>query len=92
MERFIPTEISGKKVIPSKVLLFSRFDRFNRNFLYHLFALLVPGSSARARTSLHRATEMLFVDYSCCFSFNLLADFLAHNCEITGKSDGCFRT
>ena len=34
---------------PSKVLLFSRFDRFNWNFLYHLFALLVPGSSARAR-------------------------------------------
>ena len=42
-------KFSGKKVIPSKVLLFSRFDRFNRNFLYHLFALLVPGSSARAR-------------------------------------------
>ena len=42
-------KFSGKKVMPSKVLLFSRFDRFNRNFLFHLFALLVPGSSARAR-------------------------------------------
>ena len=42
-------KFSGKKVIPSKVLLFSRFDRFNRNFLYHLFVLQVPGSSARAR-------------------------------------------
>ena len=36
-------KFSGKKVIPFEVLPFSRFYRNDRNFLYHLFGLLVPG-------------------------------------------------
>ena len=43
MERFIPVEIFREKVIPFEVLPFSRFYRNNRNFLYHLFGLPVPG-------------------------------------------------
>ena len=89
-------KFSGKKVIPSEVFLFSRFDRFDRNFLYHLFALLVPGSSARARNIASLSNGNVIHVYTCgqtcCFSFTLLADFLTHNCEITGKSDGCFKT
>ena len=43
-------KFSRKKVIPSKVLPFSWFDRFNLNFLYHLICLrCLPGSSVRAR-------------------------------------------
>ena len=34
---------------PDKVLLFYRFHSYDRNFLYHLSALLEPGSSAIAR-------------------------------------------
>ena len=89
-------KFSGKKVIPSKVLLFSRFDRFDRNFPYPLFALLVLGSSARAPNiaslSYGNVIHVYTCGQTCCFSFTLLADFLAYNCEITGKSDGCFRT
>ena len=33
---------TGKKVIPFEVLPSSRFYRNDRNFLYHLFGLLVP--------------------------------------------------
>ena len=47
MERFIPVEIFRKKVIPFEVLPFSRLYRNNRNFLYHLFVLLVPGFMSR---------------------------------------------
>ena len=47
MERFIPVEIFRKKVIPFEVLPFSRFYRNDRNFLYHLFGLLVPGFMSR---------------------------------------------
>ena len=47
MERFIPVEIFRKKVIPFEVLPFSRFYRNDRNFLFHLFALLVPGFMSR---------------------------------------------
>ena len=47
MERFIPMEIFRKKVIPLEVLPFSRFYRNDRNFLYHLFGLLVPGFMSR---------------------------------------------
>ena len=43
MERFIPVEIFGKKVMPFEVLLFSFFYWNDRNLLYHLFGLLVPG-------------------------------------------------
>ena len=49
MERFIPMEVFRKKVIPSKVLHFYRFHRYDRNFLSHLSALLEQGSSAIAR-------------------------------------------
>ena len=47
MDRFIPVKISGKKVIPFEALPFSRFYRNDRNFLYHLFALPVPGFKLR---------------------------------------------
>ena len=49
MERFIPVEIFRKKssVIPFEVLPFSRFYGNDRNFLYHLFELLVPGFISR---------------------------------------------
>ena len=46
MERFIPVESFGKKVIPFEVFPFSRFDRNSRKFLYHLSTL----SSARLPT------------------------------------------
>ena len=36
-------KFSGKKVIPSGVLPFSRSYRKDQNFLYHLFGLPVPG-------------------------------------------------
>ena len=45
MERFIPVEISGKKVIPFEVLPFVCFYRNDRNSLYNLFGLI--SSSAR---------------------------------------------
>ena len=47
MERFIPVEIFRKKVIPFEVLPFSRPYRNDRNFLYHLLGLLVPGFLCR---------------------------------------------
>ena len=47
MERFIPVEIFRKKVIPFEVLPFSRSYRNDRNFLYHLFGLPVPGFMSR---------------------------------------------
>ena len=47
MERFIPVEIFRKKVIPFEVLSFSRSYRNDRNFLYHLFGLPVPGFMSR---------------------------------------------
>ena len=48
MERFIPVEsFRKKKVIPFEVLPFPRFYRNDRNFLYHLFGLLVPGFMSR---------------------------------------------
>ena len=40
-------KFSGKKVIPFEVLPFSRFQRNNRNFLYHLFGLPVSGFKSR---------------------------------------------
>ena len=40
-------KVSGKKVIPFEVLPFPRFYRNDRNFLYHLFGLLVPGFMSR---------------------------------------------
>ena len=43
MERFNPVGIFRKK----RYYLFSRFDRNNRNFLYHLSGLLVPGFMSR---------------------------------------------
>ena len=47
MERFIPGEIFRKKSNTFQVLPFSRFYRNDRNFLYHLFGLLVPGFMSR---------------------------------------------
>ena len=47
MERFIPVEIFRKKGIPFEILPFSRFYRNDRNFLYHLFGLLVAGFMSR---------------------------------------------
>ena len=47
MERFIPVEIFRKKVIPFEILPFSCFYRNDRNFLYHLFGLLLPGFMSR---------------------------------------------
>ena len=40
-------KFSGKKVIPFEVLPFSGFYRNDRNFLYHLFGLPVPGFMSR---------------------------------------------
>ena len=40
-------KFSGKKVIPFEVLPFSRSYRNDRNFLYHLFGLPVPGFKSR---------------------------------------------
>ena len=40
-------KFSGKKVMPFEVLLFYRFCRNDRNFLYHLFGSLVPGFMSR---------------------------------------------
>ena len=47
MERLILVEIFRKKVILLEVLPFSRFYRNDRNFLYHLFGLLVSGFISR---------------------------------------------
>ena len=47
MERFIPVEIFRKKVVLFEVLSFFCFYRNDRNFLYHLFGLLVPGFMSR---------------------------------------------
>ena len=47
MERFTPVEVFRKKVIPFEVLPFFRFSGNNRNFMYHLFGLLVPGFMSR---------------------------------------------
>ena len=43
MERFSQVEIFLKKVIPFEVLLFYPFYRNDRNLLYHLFGLPLPG-------------------------------------------------
>ena len=40
-------KFSRKIVIPFEVLPFSRFYRNDRNFLYHLFRLLLPGFMSR---------------------------------------------
>ena len=40
-------KFSGKKVIPFEVLPSFRFYRNNRNFLYHLFGLLMSGFMSR---------------------------------------------
>ena len=42
---FIPVEIFQKKAF--KVLPFNHFWHNNKNFLYHLFGLLVPGFMSR---------------------------------------------
>ena len=47
MERFIPVEIFRKKSNTFRGITFFRFSRNNRNFLYHLFGLLVPGFMSR---------------------------------------------
>ena len=47
MERFIPMGIFQKKVTPFEVLPFSRPYRNERNFLFHLFGLPVPGFMSR---------------------------------------------
>ena len=43
VERFIPVEFFRKKVASFEVLPFSRSYRNERNFLFHLFGLPVPG-------------------------------------------------
>ena len=40
-------KFSAKKVTPFEVLPFSRFNRNDRNFLYHLLGLLAPGFMSR---------------------------------------------
>ena len=47
MERFIPVEILRKKVVPFELLPFSRSYRNDRNLLFHLFGLPVPGFMSR---------------------------------------------
>ena len=47
MERFIPVEIFRKKVVPFELLPFSRSYRNDRNLLFHLFGLPVPGFMSR---------------------------------------------
>ena len=47
MDRFIPVEIFPKKVLHFEVLPFSHFYRNDRNVLYHLSGLLVPGFISR---------------------------------------------
>ena len=48
MERFIPVEIFRKKSNTFRgITFFSRFYRNDRNILYHLFGLPVPGFKSR---------------------------------------------
>ena len=47
MERFLPVEIFRKKSNTFRGITFSRFYRNDRNFLYHLLGLLVPGFMSR---------------------------------------------
>ena len=104
MERFIPTDIFRKKsntfqgitffsVSPLRPEFFESFVRVARTRPQRESAK--HRSLVKTLRVLQTATEMLFTEVytcgqTCCFSFTLLADFLAHNCEITGKSDGCF--
>ena len=52
MEQFIPVEIFRGKLIPFEVLPFSRSYRDDRDFLYHLFGLLVSGFTSRESENL----------------------------------------
>ena len=63
MERFIPVEIFREKVIPFEVLPFTRFYRNNRNFLYFLFGLLVPGFMSRESGNLIRKFQMVQLNH-----------------------------
>ena len=47
MARFIPVEIFRKKVVPFELLPFSRSYGNDRNLLFHLFGLPVPGFMSR---------------------------------------------
>ena len=47
MERFIPVEIFRKKSDAFRGITFFLFYWNDRNFLYHLFGLLVPGFMSR---------------------------------------------
>ena len=47
VERFISVEIFRKKRVPFEVLPFSHAYRKDRNFLYQLFGLPVPGLMPR---------------------------------------------
>ena len=49
MERFIPVEIFRKIVIPFEVLPFCLFYQNDRNSLYHLSGLPVPGLLVRRK-------------------------------------------
>ena len=99
MERFIPTEIS-----PEKSNTFQGITLFLVSPLRPKIFFTKNQAPARERETslvktwrvLQTATKMLFKQVihlkreTCCFSSTLLPDFLAHNCEITGKTDECF--
>ena len=87
MERFFPMENFRKKVIPSEVLPFSRFYQNDQNFLYHLFTF--PGHAVRQRVQ-HDSSQDGGTGENCYYASPLMADFLVHNSEITGKKDGHF--
>ena len=87
-------EVFRKKAINSKDLPLLRPDVL-------VPFVLEPGSSTRARniacqnmagSSAQIVTDVIqvYTCETCYFSSTLLAEFLAHNCEITGKNDGCF--
>ena len=67
MERFIPVEIFREKVIPFEVLPFSHFYRKDRNFLYHLFGLPVPGFKLRESENLPVFWKWYNSQSRCCF-------------------------
>ena len=86
MERFIPVEIFRKKVKPFEVLAFFLFHRNDRNFLYHLFGLPVPGFKSRESENLP-----VFCKWhnSISFLFSLPKKYQYHLTEILNRN---FRT
>ena len=85
MERFIPTEgITFFSVSPLRPEVLYQEPGFNTR-AQNIACQNMAGSSDS-----YGNVIQVYTRETCCFSSTLLADFLAHNCKITGKSDGCF--